>query len=401
MGRNQATWSVLLALIPLAYMFAVGCFFFVAPSHSLEQVLSCFSERSSGDSYNQTYYGDDNLQGSVQSLVIQAQLSLAVRMARLIGCVFLGQVLCSVSLMYPLIGEVALPSSVSGSVFVGRRENVDKHRSSVASLCLMGLLVLVSGLVDDRTNFSDDSGDNSSLYIFGDDSDYHLLPSCSTQQATTVIASGALVLILASTSMMVSFWPLCRDPILVGNSPMSTSTSASLSGSRRRRIDTPDGDAQVPLLSASDEGVAIADGENQDDAGNMENQSVEPTHVQGATSSYDTNGASLLNETTEPNNNDTETTSRLRGTTRLLKLAAPEVFYLYVGCLVLLIRLPFSLSIPHFVSTTLGAASRGDFVAARTEILLLFILGVSLVCWAVEVEVLSVLLTEITFAFWS
>ena len=56
-----------------------------------------------------------------------------------------------------------------------------------------------------------------------------------------------------------------------------------------------------------------------------------------------------------------------------------EVFYLYVGCAVLLVRLPFSLAIPHFVSTALGAVSRGDFAGARMEVLLLLILGVSIV----------------------
>ncbi len=46
---------------------------------------------------------------------------------------------------------------------------------------------------------------------------------------------------------------------------------------------------------------------------------------------------------------DTEgSTSRVRGTVRLLKLAQPQVLYLYIGCITLLIRLPFSLCIPHF-----------------------------------------------------
>eukprot|EP00547_Thalassionema_nitzschioides_P018253 CAMPEP_0194248656 /NCGR_PEP_ID=MMETSP0158-20130606/18811_1 /TAXON_ID=33649 /ORGANISM="Thalassionema nitzschioides, Strain L26-B" /LENGTH=672 /DNA_ID=CAMNT_0038985003 /DNA_START=465 /DNA_END=2480 /DNA_ORIENTATION=- len=67
--------------------------------------------------------------------------------------------------------------------------------------------------------------------------------------------------------------------------------------------------------------------------------------------------------------------SRIKGTRRLIKLAAPQMLYLYVGCIVLLIRLPFSLSIPHFVSTTLGALARGDYQQAHTEILLLFLLG--------------------------
>lgn len=67
--------------------------------------------------------------------------------------------------------------------------------------------------------------------------------------------------------------------------------------------------------------------------------------------------------------------NRIRGTTRLLQLAAPEVLYLYAGCVALLIRLPFSLSIPHFVSTTLSAVGHGDFEKAHREILFLFIFG--------------------------
>jgi ATP-binding cassette subfamily B (MDR/TAP) protein 9 len=56
-------------------------------------------------------------------------------------------------------------------------------------------------------------------------------------------------------------------------------------------------------------------------------------------------------------------------------LAAPQVVYLYIGCITLLIRLPFSLSIPHFVSTTLGSLSRGDYDRAWWEVLFLFTLG--------------------------
>ena len=67
--------------------------------------------------------------------------------------------------------------------------------------------------------------------------------------------------------------------------------------------------------------------------------------------------------------------SRITGTKRLLKLAGPHTFYLYAGCIVLLIRLPFSLSIPHFVSETLGALARTDYGEAKTSIFLLFALG--------------------------
>ena len=80
-------------------------------------------------------------------------------------------------------------------------------------------------------------------------------------------------------------------------------------------------------------------------------------------------------EDEEPMQDRGEGTSRIRGTRRLLALAAPQVIYLYIGCITLLIRLPFSLAIPHFVSTTLGGLSRGEFDVARREIFWLFILG--------------------------
>lgn len=49
--------------------------------------------------------------------------------------------------------------------------------------------------------------------------------------------------------------------------------------------------------------------------------------------------------------------------------------YLYLGCALLLLRLPFSLAIPHFVSTTLTALSQGHYADAHREILALAICG--------------------------
>jgi hypothetical protein len=68
-------------------------------------------------------------------------------------------------------------------------------------------------------------------------------------------------------------------------------------------------------------------------------------------------------------------TGRIRGCRRLLQMAASQVMYLYLGCAVLLVRLPFSLAIPHFVSTTLSAVARSDFEVAHQAILALVICG--------------------------
>ena len=374
LGRLQAVWSILLAVVPLIYLFVAGCFLFVAPSHFLGRTFSCFGERDSDASYNHTFNGMQSMPDSILSTT-HPQLSLAVRMARLVGSVLLGQVLCCISLIYPLVAEVEVLRSSSVSKLVGRRENLDKHRSAVASLCMIGLLVLVAGLLDDRTNFSNENEYNVSSYLFENNDSDHLLLSCNTLQATVVIASGAVVLLFASASMMCSFWPRRNDSTTANDSPESTSASVPASRSWVRSINIPEGDAQVPLLSASGEAGNAND--SQDDEANLETQPTEATNIHTGAAFDESNDEALSNQATDPVSGDAEVTSRIRGTTRLLKLAAPEVFYLYVGCVVLLIRLPFSLSIPHFISTTLGAVSRGDFVAARTEILLLFILGVS------------------------
>jgi ABC-type multidrug transport system fused ATPase/permease subunit len=68
-------------------------------------------------------------------------------------------------------------------------------------------------------------------------------------------------------------------------------------------------------------------------------------------------------------------TPRWRGTRRLLQLARPQVVYLYAGCAILLLRLPFSLSIPHFVSTTISAVQDRNFDSALREVLCLVAAG--------------------------
>jgi len=67
--------------------------------------------------------------------------------------------------------------------------------------------------------------------------------------------------------------------------------------------------------------------------------------------------------------------NRRKATMRLLKLAAPQKMTLYAGCLVLLVRLPFSLSIPHFVASSLGHLSTSDYDAARDDVLYLLLCG--------------------------
>ena len=62
---------------------------------------------------------------------------------------------------------------------------------------------------------------------------------------------------------------------------------------------------------------------------------------------------------------------------RLLRFAAPEASWITSGLLALLLRLPFSLAMPHFVSVALGRVVAGDFPAAYAATRSFFIVGLA------------------------
>eukprot|EP01065_Artemidia_motanka_P022054 TRINITY_DN26272_c0_g1_i1.p1 TRINITY_DN26272_c0_g1~~TRINITY_DN26272_c0_g1_i1.p1 ORF type:complete len:815 (+),score=259.33 TRINITY_DN26272_c0_g1_i1:44-2488(+) len=66
---------------------------------------------------------------------------------------------------------------------------------------------------------------------------------------------------------------------------------------------------------------------------------------------------------------------RKYGWRHLLGFARPEQRWITLGCVCLVFRLPFSLSIPHFISETIGALSDRDLDGARLQIALLLIAG--------------------------
>jgi hypothetical protein len=168
-----------------------------------------------------------------------------------------------------------------------------------------------------------------------------------SRQSFWLLALGFGTLIVSSFGLMLSFLPVVEDE---EEAPANGSAGQATTIER----DAVDGNEDTaPLLPGLEEAAS----DNQASYRLLE-ESFEPAVA-----------------VEEHQAVDSEATSRIRGTRRLLKLAKPEVFYLYVGCASLLVRLPFSLSIPHFVSTTLGCIARGDFDGARREILLLFILG--------------------------
>ncbi|KAI2508031.1 hypothetical protein MHU86_6438 [Fragilaria crotonensis] len=179
-----------------------------------------------------------------------------------------------------------------------------------------------------------------------------LLPSDNdhddqTAQSEYLLVVGGISLILSCIGLMVSFWPVkSTNQDFDRDQPPRTCWRCPFFCSRSE-IDTRQ-DLLEPLLT--------------------EDESARGDHSVPASEAA---GDVQQSETHDELNDQ----SRIQGTKRLIKLAAPQMGYLYLGCVVLLVRLPFSLSIPHFVSSTLGALSRGDFRQAKADILLLFVLG--------------------------
>lgn len=163
---------------------------------------------------------------------------------------------------------------------------------------------------------------------------------------------GFVVFATSCLGLMLTFWP-----------------AVTATTSRTRFVvvdDDNNNELSEPLLLAQNESVALQSSsplqEQDNDVEDNRGSSASTTSIHG-----DTENA--------PEANQHQPTSRIRGTKRLLAVAAPQVVYLYIGCITLLIRLPFSLSIPHFVSTTLGALANNEYGRAQTEILWLFVLG--------------------------
>ena len=63
------------------------------------------------------------------------------------------------------------------------------------------------------------------------------------------------------------------------------------------------------------------------------------------------------------------------GTATLLELTKPHSNMLWISCAVLLVRLPLSLSIPHWVAETIGDLSEGNYRGAKWNVFYLVICG--------------------------
>lgn len=183
---------------------------------------------------------------------------------------------------------------------------------------------------------------------------------CSSLKDQTILWIGVAIVCFASIALMTTF---CPESSANESKAAQTNCCCCVNQRRIRPDSVQNGDVTEPLLH---------DGNFVSDAIAPE-ATVESEHnnsIDEARSADADNPTSGL----EYESND-KTSSRLRGTTRLLKLAGKESMYLWLGVVVLLIRLPFSLSIPNFVSAVIGDLIDADFDGARRNVLLLFLIG--------------------------
>lgn len=236
---------------------------------------------------------------------------------RMAGGVLLAQSFSCLLLLFPMLVYEFGNSNL-------RPASVTMARTSIAVQSVTGLFWVVAGLLDDRVNES--SG-------------------IRRRETFGLLVVGFFILIISCLALMLSFWPV--DHYSTNEPSQSTSI-------------------MEPLLAGQS---------NQD----QEGQQIQEVEEEPAYRLLEEDPEQSLADETNNNDSDGDSseqqTSRIRGTRRLLKLASPQLLYLWIGCITLLIRLPFSLSIPHFVSTTLGAVSQGQFDRARREVFWLFLLG--------------------------
>jgi ABC-type multidrug transport system fused ATPase/permease subunit len=274
--------------------------------------------------------------------------------SRLAGGVLLSQSVGCFLLLLPLLSDcsskrTSYDSYDSYSYEFVRTLSVHTSRAACVCLSLTGLTMVVIGLV------------------------FHSQQDLSSMR---LLITGVVVTVLTCASLMVSFWPSVDS-----NSNINSNVNSNRNAPEEEIIfsSTEDNDNELnPLLSSLSATNA--------------NESIDPEGYR-LLEDDEHDEEALIQETEENDEEDDEDndeesdqaeeeevevvagTSRLRGTRRLLQLAAPQVLYLYAGCAILLVRLPFSLSIPHFVSTTLSALASSDWSGARHEIVWLVVMG--------------------------
>jgi ABC-type multidrug transport system fused ATPase/permease subunit len=198
---------------------------------------------------------------------------------------------------------------------------------------------------------------------------------------------GMGILLLSSTSFMITFWPAAPTTPLrsyARDVVVATSTAAIHNVENESGTSPVLDPLRTPLLMEYVNDTTECQNNNTNNSGANDDDDIHSSVENGTCTLSSTNGdigttmdaiVSQQPPPSEPQEITTSTTIKVSATRRLLQLASSQIVYLYMGCIVLLVRLPFSLAIPHFVSTTLSAVASSHFTSAHQEIQWLFIAG--------------------------
>mmetsp|Transcript_4569 Transcript_4569/g.10145 ORF Transcript_4569/g.10145 Transcript_4569/m.10145 type:complete len:861 (-) Transcript_4569:126-2708(-) len=266
---------------------------------------------------------------------------------RLAGGLFLSFVVASSGLIVPLLPCCHCENGENQKQLRGALLRTLLLLQGCLGLALVGtgLLNLASSVEND--DYSDDGGGNSTEATRAQQNKSPVHHArCSSLMDQNVLWLGVGTVVLTSVVMMTSFWPDQRsteDQFEPHRRP-SEGRRCCL---RRNRQAVPDVISIVDPLLPDD---SSRENERMDEA-----RSIEDPEIDGRS--------------------DTEQTSRLQGTMRVLKLAGSESLYLWVGVAVLLVRLPFSLAIPNFVSAAITSLIAKDFEGSRRSVVLIFLCG--------------------------
>lgn len=341
------------------------------------------------------------------------------------GVIFLAFPITARNMLYPCLSTIEDEASNDDSNII-----VESDTVRIAGACLLSVAVSSLGLLMPllpccHYGKKDDDGNETSLsnyfflrtlfFLHGtmgltliiiglinlDDAEFsHFYDKmhsahCSSVKDQTILWAGVGILVLTSFGLMCTFLPASTSPRNNERGNLNNNRSQNNRRlwccHRRRRNAIPrhiTTDNLEPLLHQYEDGLRVNDENSvlsdslyrspQNDNVDEENNSTLDEGNSSETSDTETI-PTVMDVDEEMNNqgngNNRQKTSRLRGTARLLKLAGKESLYLWLGVVVLLIRLPFSLSIPHFVSTTIGSLIDEDYDGAKRNVLLLFLSG--------------------------
>jgi hypothetical protein len=343
------TLASMLALINALVALALGICFLFFPQWILSLLLGYHVSEGF-----ETYHSVVNLIWMMQD--DGAKFAVMMKcVARMAGGVMSAQALACFLLLYPSFTE--------GPLFViAAQQRYSKMavwnvRICIAIQSMTGLCWFLVGLLnDERNSINDDVHSNDHRTTFW------------------LLIVGFVILSLSCISLMLSFWPslVVTDPewAAVSSRGDNEFEQTVLTSSRVASNTHTNEELTTPLLVTiqSEARNGETRGENQAEVDAELLRHSEQDHEEESVERVPEDGNNSAEDETTP-------TSRIRGTRRLLKLAASQVVYLWIGCITLLIRLPFSLCIPHFVAMTLEALGKQDFERARKEVCWLFALG--------------------------